>query len=93
MGLIKELKTFRFEVFLEELTMHCKAFEDNYGDIELARLMEIRPLTKKINVVFHHFREYVHRGLIYTHQVYTNDQCADIWDITLPQNLFKNHFK
>ena len=56
MVLIKEIKTFGFEVFWEEPIVHCKEFEDKSGSIELTRLPRIRPCNKHKNVVFHHFR-------------------------------------
>ena len=67
------MKPFGFEVFLEERIVHCKDFDDKYGDIEIASLPKIRPHTKHINVVFHHFPEYVHKGLIHIQQVFTGD--------------------
>ena len=59
MGLIKEMKTFGFEIFLEEPIMHCKAFEYYSRASELEHLPKIRPDTKHINVVFHHFHKYI----------------------------------
>ena len=47
MGLIKEIKTFRVEVFKEEPILHCKEFEDNSGAIDLERISKIHPHTKK----------------------------------------------
>ena len=73
MVLIKEMKTFGFEIFLEEWIVHCKVFGDNYGAIGIACLTKIRPRTKRINVVFHHFPEYVHKGRIHIQQVSTGD--------------------
>ena len=35
--------------------IHRKAFEDNMDAIELSRLPKLRPRTKYINVVYHHF--------------------------------------
>ena len=61
---MKEIETFGFEIFLGELIVNYKAFEDNYEAIELTRLPKIRPRTKYINIVFHHFHEYVRKGLI-----------------------------
>ena len=56
------METFRFEVFFKEPIVHYK---DNSGTIELLRLMKIQSHTKKINVVFHKFLEYVGKGLIH----------------------------
>ena len=64
MGLVNEIKTFVFEVFYEEPIMHFKSFEDKSRAIDISRLLEIHPRTKHINVVFHHFRDYVRKGLI-----------------------------
>ena len=80
MGLIKEVKTFGFEVFSEEPIVHCKDFEDNSGAIEITCLPKIRPHTKSINIVFQNFREYACKGLVHTHQVSTDDQHADTWN-------------
>ena len=85
MGLMKEMKTLGFEVFLEEPIVHCKAFEDNSGAIELARLPKIRPRTIPINVVFHHFHYYVHKGIIDIQQVSMDYQCVDAWNKPLTQ--------
>ena len=93
MVLIKEIKTFGFGVFLEGLIMQCKAFEDNYVAIELVRLPKVCPHNKHINVVFHHFREYVRKLLIHIQQVSKNDHCADAWTKTLPQNVILKHRK
>ena len=73
--------------------MHYKEFEDNSGAIELARLPKIRPHTKHINVVFHHFCEYARKGLIRIQKFSTDDQCADAWTKLLPQNVLLNHRK
>jgi hypothetical protein len=44
--------------------VYCKAFEDNMGAIELAKTPKMRPRTKHVNLVYHHFREHVREGLI-----------------------------
>ena len=73
--------------------MHCKAFEDDTGAIYIAHLPKIRPRTKHINVVFHHFLQYVRKGRIHIQKVSTNDQCDDAWSKPLPQNVFLKHRK
>ena len=93
MRLIKEMKTLRFEVFSEESVIHFKSFEDNSRDIELTCIPKIRYFTKKINVVFHHFREYVFKGLTHIQQISVNDQCFDAWTEPLPQNILLKHHK
>ena len=69
MGIIKEMKTFSFGVFLEEPIVHCKEFQDNYGAIELSRLPKICLGTKHINVVFHQLCEYTCKVHIHLQQV------------------------
>jgi hypothetical protein len=49
--------------------VYCKAFEDNSGALELAKAPKMRPRTKHINLVFHHFRDYVRRGLVVIYPV------------------------
>ena len=88
MVLIKEMKTFGFEIFLEERIVHCKAFDDNYGAIGISRLPKIRPRTKHTNVVFHHFPQYVHKGRIHIQQVSTGDQGYYTWTKLLLHNIF-----
>ena len=65
MGLIKGFKEFLFEALLKEPFFHCNDFEGNSGYLELKRIPNIHRRTKHINLVFHHFREYVRKGLVY----------------------------
>ena len=84
---------FGFEVFLKELIVHCKAFEENFRATELAILPKIRPGTKHINVVLHHFSEYVFQGLIHILHASNNDHCADAWNKPLPKNILLKYRK
>ena len=59
MELMDELKDRGYELISTEPKVYCKAFEDNSGALEIARLPKMRPRTKAINVIYHHFREYV----------------------------------
>jgi hypothetical protein len=70
---------------------YCKAFEDNSGALELAKAPKIRPRTKYINIVFHHFRDYVRRGLIVIYPVGMLEQLADIFTKPLSSDLFQKH--
>jgi histone deacetylase 1/2 len=88
MDLINEFKDNGFKVYSEVPRVHCKAFEDNSGALELARLPKLRPRTKHINIKYHHFREHVRLGLIKVYPIGTNDQIADIFTKPLAQNLF-----
>ena len=91
MVLIKEMKTFVFEVFSEEPIMYCKGFEDNSRSIELAILPKMHPHTKHINVLFHHFCECIRKWLTHIQKVSTNDQCTDAWTKPSIQNKFLKH--
>ena len=42
-------------------TVYYKAFENNSGVLELAKTPRLRPRTKHINIVYHHFREHVRK--------------------------------
>ena len=88
MNLIKEIGSRGFEAYVGQAQVHCKAFEYNTGALELARLPKLRPRTKHINNVFHHFREAVRNKEISVHHVDTKDQLADIFTKPLAQNLF-----
>jgi hypothetical protein len=89
--LMKLVKEFKKELLLPMATtpvVHCKAFEDNSGAVELAKVPKMRPRTKHINVKYHHFRKYVSDGLIKVLQVATEDQLADILTKNLNAKLF-----
>jgi hypothetical protein len=88
MELVKEIKKSGFKVISTTATVYCKAFEDNSGALELARLPKMRPRTKHINIKYHHFREYVRLGIIKIFPISTENQLADIFTKPLPQNLF-----
>jgi hypothetical protein len=55
MNLIKELKEKGFHDESIQPKVHCKAFEDNTGALELSKVPKMRPQTKHINNVYHHF--------------------------------------
>ena len=93
MELIIEMRNKHFPVLSTLPIVHCKAFEDNSGALEMGRLPKMRPRTKHINVCYHHFREHVRNGYIHIQQVGTEHQTADILTKNLPQNLFVRHRK
>ena len=76
---------------VKEPTIFCKAFEENSGDLDLARLPKMRPCTKHINLCYYHFREHVNQGLIRIYPVSTDDQIADILTKPLLKNKFAKH--
>ena len=69
----------------------CKAFEDNSGALEMAKVHKYRPRTKHLNVRLHHFRDYVERQEISIHAINTNDQPADFLTKALNEDTLKRH--
>jgi hypothetical protein len=88
MQLLQEFKSKGFHTVSTVPKVHCKAFEDNSGALELARLPKLRPRTKHINVVYHHFRDFVRKGLIEICPITTTEQISDLLTKPLSQNSF-----
>jgi len=86
--LLREMKSKSIDVFTTSPKIYCKAFEDNSGALELAKMPKLRPRTKHINIIYHHFREYVRDGSIQVFAISTVKQLADICTKPLAQNLF-----
>ena len=93
MQLLEEIKSHGHRTLSMTPKVHCKAFEDNTGAIELACLPKMHPCTKHINVVYHHFRDYVCTGQITVETIKSTDQIADILTKPLAQNLFQKLHK
>lgn len=68
--------------------VRCKAFEDNSGALELARLPKMRPRTKHINVKYHHFREAVEQKRVTILHVPSEEQLGDLLTKNLPRDQF-----
>jgi hypothetical protein len=64
MRLINELNDNGFKIRAETPRVHCKAFEDNSGALEMARTPKMWPRIKHINIKYHHFSEAVLKGEI-----------------------------
>jgi len=92
-NLLRELKEHGFTDTNPVPKIHCKVFEDNSGALELAKAPKMRPRTKHINIVYHHFRSFVRDGTITIHPVGTLDQTGDTLTKPLDQNLFQRHRK
>ena len=86
--LLREMKRNKIDVFVTAPKIYCKAFEDNSGALELAKAPKLRPRTKHINIIYHHFREYVRDGSIQIFAIPTLKQLADICTKPLAQNMF-----
>jgi hypothetical protein len=86
-----EMRKQNFKVICIKPFVYCKVFEDNAGALELTRLPKLCPRTKHINVCYHHFHEYVHKGLIKIFPINTKDQIADALTKAMAQNDFQCH--
>jgi len=86
--MLKELKDHGFSTFSNVPRVHCKCFEDNSGALELARLPKMRPMTKHLNQVLHHFRSFVKDGSVKVIPIESTNQKGDIFTKPLPQNQF-----
>jgi hypothetical protein len=87
MDLLEEAQVRGVPVISGPPVVHCKAFEDNLGALELARLPKMQPRTKHINVKYHHFREAVAKGRVSIQHVASKDQLGD----ALPRTLLETH--
>jgi hypothetical protein len=88
MDLIKEARQHGFDFPFAPAKVHCKAFEDNSGALEMAQTPKLRPRTKYINVKYHHFREHVGKSIT-IHKIDTKDQLADGLTKPLEVNAFR----
>ena len=88
MGLLDELQEIGIIPKKTGTRVKCRAFEDNSGAIELARLPKMRPWTKHINISYLHFRSYVSDGTVTVEPISMHDQVADLLMKPLPQNQF-----
>jgi hypothetical protein len=89
MHVMDELKAADFELNQKIPTIHCTAFEDNAGAIEMARLPKMRPRTKHLNAKYHHFREAVAQKLIHIVYIPTKQQLDDIFTKVVVIALFE----
>ena len=74
-------------------TVKCTMFEDNSAAIEIARVPKIRPRTRHLNVVYHHFRGEVASGRIHVQAIGTDNQDADMLTKQCEQWRFERHRK
>ena len=93
LGIFKEAREQGLDVGYLPPIVHCAVFENNSGDLELARLPKIRLRTKHINQSFHHFRKHVERQDIIIEATPTEHQIADILNKPLAEPAFTYHRK
>ena len=89
--LLDEFRDRDYKLVSIEPKIYCKAFEDNSGALKIARLPNMRPCTEAINVVYHHYREYVCLELISIYPVSADNQLADIFTKPLTHNKNFRH--
>jgi hypothetical protein len=85
MNLLTEMKEFGVNIPSATPKVYCKLFEDNAGAIHLAKVPKMRPRTRHINQKYHHFREWVKKGIIEVLPIDTLEQPADL--LTKPLDL------
>ena len=81
--LLKEVVAHKVDASLQRTTIHIKAFEDNSGALEMAKVHKMRPRTKHLNNVYHHFRESMQNNEVTLIAISTENQLAD---------LLQNHY-
>eukprot|EP00957_Ditylum_brightwellii_P171735 13074079-Ditylum_brightwellii.AAC.1 len=64
------MKSKGFDVSSTVPKVHYKAFEDNSGALELTNTLKLCPRTKHINVMYHHFHDWV------------RDKCIELYAIS-----------
>ncbi len=92
MYLLEELQERGIEVTTVP-TVYCQIFEDNSAALEMARVPKVRPRTRHINSVLHHFRNEVANRRIIIDKVDTEDNQADILTKSTRYDLFVKHRK
>ena len=64
MLLLRETKSKEIKTISDYWKVYWKAFEDNYGDLELECMKKIQLCNKPINVVYHNFQSFVRDKII-----------------------------
>ena len=68
-----------------------KVFEDNEGAMELAIFPKMRPRTKHVKQMCHHFRSYVSNGDVDMFPIDAKAHIGDMFTKPLPKEKFKNY--
>ena len=69
----------------------CEIFEDNAAALEISRVPKVRPRTRHINVIYHHFRAEVANNRVKIRPIKTKEQLADILTKQQEASLFLTH--
>ena len=91
MAITHEMKDLGFPILSTTPDIHCKAFEDNSGAVELATVYKYRPRTRYLCTKLFHFKSFVERKEIEIHPCATDDQTADIFTKSLNESSFEKH--
>ena len=86
--LLKEVESHNVDANLQPTMIHCKAFEDNSGALEMAKVPKIQPRTKRLNNMYHHFWESVQNNEVTLITVETENQLANLLTKLLPEHPF-----
>ena len=87
MKLVSEMDEYEWGISMVAPRIHCRVLKNNSGALELTRVPKMRPRTKHINIIYHHFRTFVQDGKITIWAINTNDQPTDM--LTKPLQVAK----
>jgi hypothetical protein len=90
MYLLEEIQDHGIEVSMIP-TVYCQVFEDNSAALEMAKVPKMRPRTRHINSIYHHFRNEVASRRILLAKIGTQDNQADISTKATRYDLFIKH--
>ena len=76
--LLQEMKDRGYPVPTTEARVHCRVFEDNVAALEIAKVPKMRPRTRHLNCVYHHFRNEVANKRLLLEPISSEDQQSDI---------------
>ena len=71
--------------------VHCQVFEDNAAALEISKVPKIRPRTRHINVLYHHFRSEVANDRVTIKPIKSHENVADVLTKQQPSSLFRYH--
>ena len=67
----------------------CKLFKDNHSCIIVAESTRLTPRTKHIAIKYHHFCQFVQKGMVKIYPILTKEQLADMFIKPLDKGQFK----
>ena len=88
MNLLNEFEFKGFNVVSTTPTILCTTFEYNNGAIEIENVPKICTCNKYINLVYHHFREYVMQKKIVIKPIDTSLQMTDFYKTVMLKTIF-----